>query len=150
VDGIPRDPGSINPSAVKQISFLKGISANVLYGSRAANGVIYITTKRGGNHDLRINGRVDGGINVPISYPDYLGSSEYMSLYNEARQNDGLGQLYSAEQIYRYSTSEDPYQYPSVDYYSPQYVKEFTNRYHWNVEISGGIEAARYYNNINF
>ncbi|WP_310686999.1 SusC/RagA family TonB-linked outer membrane protein [Aliifodinibius sp. S!AR15-10] len=150
VDGIPRDPASINPAAIKQISFLKGISANVLYGSRAANGVIYITTKRGGNHDLRINGRVDGGINVPIRYPNYLGSAEYMTLYNEARQNDGLSQLYSMESIYRHSTGEDPYRYPDVDYYSPQYLKEFTNRYHGNVEISGGSETARYYTNINF
>ncbi|HLR26976.1 MAG TPA: SusC/RagA family TonB-linked outer membrane protein [Fodinibius sp.] len=150
VDGIPRDPGSINPAAVKQVSFLKGISANVLYGSRAANGVIYITTKRGGNHDLRINGRVDGGINVPKRYPNYLGSAEYMTLYNEARQNDGLSQQYSTEEIYRYSTGEDPYRYPNVDYYSPQYLREFTNRYHGNVEISGGSEIARYYTNINF
>ncbi|HLR26972.1 MAG TPA: SusC/RagA family TonB-linked outer membrane protein [Fodinibius sp.] len=150
VDGIPRDPGSINPSAVKQVSFLKGISANVLYGSRGANGVIYITTKRGGNHDLQISGRVDAGIDVPIRYPDYLGSAEYMTLYNEARQNDGLSQQYSTEEIYRYSTGEDPYRYPSVDYYSPQYIKEFTNRYHGNVEISGGSKTARYYTNINF
>ena len=150
VDGIPRDPGSINPSVIKQISFLKGISANVLYGSRAANGVIYISTKRGGNHDLQINGRIDGGINVPIRYPEYLGSAEYMTLYNEARQNDGLTQQYSNEEIYLHSTGEYPYRYPSVDYYSPQFLKEFTSRYHGNVEISGGSEIARYYTNINF
>lgn len=150
VDGIPRDPESINPAAIQQISFLKGISANVLYGSRAANGVVYITTKRGGNHNLQINGRVDGGINVPIRYPEYLGSAEYMTLYNEARQNDGLSRQYSMESIYRHSTGEDPYRYPNINYYSPQYLKEFTNRYHGNVEISGGSEIARYYTNINF
>src|SRR5699024_5672578 len=150
IDGIPRDPGSINPSAIKQISFLKGIAANVLYGSRAANGVIYITTKRLGNHDLRISGRIDGGINVPKRYPDYLGSAEYMTLYNEARQNDGLPQQFSSETIYRYSTGKEPYRYPNVDYYSPQFLKEFTNRYHGNIEISGGSETARYYTNINF
>ncbi len=150
VDGIPRDPGSVSPEAIQQISFLKGISANVLYGSRAANGVIYISTKKGGNHDLQINGRIDGGINVPIRYPNYLGSAEYMTLYNEARQNDGLTQQYSMESIYRHSVGEDPYRYPNVDYYSPQYLKDFTNRYHGNVEISGGSETAQYYTNINF
>ena len=150
VDGIPRNPGSINPSVIKQISFLKGISSNVLYGSRAANGVIYITTKRGGNHSLHINGRIDGGIDVPVKYPEYLGSAEYMTLYNEARSNDGLTQQYSAEAIYRHATGEDPYRYPSIDYYSSQFLKEFTNRYHGNLEISGGSEIARYYTNINF
>lgn len=150
IDGIPRDPGSINPSAIKQISFLKGISANVLYGSRAANGVIYITTKKGGNHELQINGRIDGGVNVPIRYPNYLGSAEYMTLYNEARQNDGLTQQFSTENIYKHSTGAEPYRYPNVDYYSTQFLKEFTNRYHGNVEITGGNKTARYYTNINF
>ncbi|REL24723.1 SusC/RagA family TonB-linked outer membrane protein [Rhodohalobacter sp. SW132] len=150
VDGIPRDPGSINPSAIQQISFMKGVSANVLYGSRAANGVVYITTKRGGDHDLQINGRVNGGINIPIRYPEYLGSAEYMTLYNEALQNDGLPQQYTAETIYRHSRGNDPYRYPNVDYYSPDYLRDFTNRYQGNVELSGGTETANYYTNINF
>jgi TonB-linked SusC/RagA family outer membrane protein len=150
VDGIPRDPGTINPAAIQQISFLKGISASVLYGSRAANGVVYISTERGGNHELRINGRVDGGINVPIRYPNYLGSAEYMSLYNEALQNDGLPMQYDAETIYRHSTGNDPFRYPNVDYYSPDYLRDFTNRYHGNVEIAGGGDIANYYTNINF
>ncbi|WP_340105925.1 SusC/RagA family TonB-linked outer membrane protein [Rhodohalobacter sp. 8-1] len=150
VDGIPRDPGTINPAAIQQISFLKGISASVLYGSRASNGVIYITTQRGGEHELRINGRVDGGINIPKQYPNYLGSAEYMTLYNEALQNDGLSPLYSNETIYRHSTGNDPFRYPNVDYYSPQYLRDFTNRYHGNVEIAGGNQTARYFTNINF
>jgi TonB-linked SusC/RagA family outer membrane protein len=150
VDGIPRDPGSINPAAIEQISFMKGISSNVLYGSRASNGVVYISTKRGGNHELRINGRVDGGINIPKQYPEYLGSAEYMTLYNEALQNDGLPQQYSNETIYRHSTGNDPFRYPNVDYYSPDYLKDFTNRYHGNVEISGGNQVASYYTNVNF
>src|SRR5699024_4560987 len=68
VDGVPRDPGSIEPSAIDQISFLKGVSAVVLYGSRAANGVILITTKRGGNHTLLFGGRVNAGAFVPKTY----------------------------------------------------------------------------------
>lgn len=150
IDGIPRDPSTINPSAVKQISFLKGISATVLYGSRAANGVVYISTERGGNHGLQVNGRVDGGINIPKRYPDYLGSAEYMTLYNEALQNDGLPTQYDNETIYRHSTGDDPFRYPNVDYYSPEYLQDFTNRYDGNVEISGGNQTATYYTNINF
>lgn len=150
VDGIPRDPGSINPSAIQQITFLKGISATVLYGSRAAHGVIYISTKRGDIHDLQISGRIDGGMYVPKRYPNYLGSAEYMMLYNEARQNDGLTKQYSTESIYRFASGEAPYRYPNVNYYSPKYLREFNNRYHGNVEISGGGEFARYYTNINF
>ncbi len=150
VDGIPRDASSVLPSSIQQITFLKGISAVVLYGSRAANGVVYISTKRGGDHPLQISGRVDGGLNVPITYPKYLGSAEYMTLYNEARQNDGLSQRYDPETIYRFASGKQPYRYPNVNYYSPEYLKKFDNRYDGNVEISGGNSFARFYTNINF
>ncbi len=150
VDGVPRDASSVVPSSIQQITFLKGISAVALYGSLAANGVIYITTKKGGDHNLRIDGRVDAGVYVPKSYPQYLGSAEYMTLYNEARQNDGLQQLYSPSTIYNYASGNDPYRYPNVNYYSNDYLKSFYNRYDGNVGISGGNQSARYYTNINF
>src|SRR5699024_9226999 len=108
---------------IDQISFLKGVSAVVLYGSRAANGVILITTKRGGNHTLQFGGRVNAGAFVPKTYPQYLGSAKYMTLYNEARQNDGLNPLYDQTTIYRYASGKDPYRYPNVNYYSPEYLK---------------------------
>ena len=150
VDGVPRDPSTVVPSSIQQITFLKGISADVLYGSHAANGVIYITTKRGGNHKLQINGRADAGVFVPKSYPQYLGSAQYMTLYNEARQNDGLQPLYDQSTIYDYASGKDPYRYPNVDYYSSKYLKSFYNRYDGNVDISGGSATASYFTNINF
>lgn len=90
VDGVPRDANNVLPSEIAQISFLKGAQAVVLYGSRAADGVIYITTKRGQAGKTRIDVRGNTGFHVPISYPEYLGAAEYMTLYNEARLNDGL------------------------------------------------------------
>ncbi len=150
VDGVPRSANSVVPSAIKQITFLKGIAATVLYGSHAANGVIYITTKRGGDHKLQIDGRVDAGMYVPKSYPQYLGSAQYMTLYNEARQNDGLQPLYTPSTIYNYASGKDPYRYPNLNYYSNNYLKSFYNRYDGNLGISGGNQSARYYTNINF
>lgn len=61
VDGMPRDLNNVISSEVKEITFLKGAQAVVLYGSRAANGVIYITTKRGGEGPLQINVRANTG-----------------------------------------------------------------------------------------
>lgn len=150
VDGFPRDADNIMPSEIKQVTFLKGANAIALYGSRAAKGVILITTKRGFSGEQKINIRANAGIHTPISYPKYLGSAEYMTLYNEARRNDGLPNLYSDETIYHHSAGKNPYRYPNVDYYDKQYIKNSYNRYDATAEISGGNDRTQYYTNFGF
>ena len=150
IDGVPRDAGSINPTEIEQITVLKGISAVALYGSQAAKGVVQITTKRGKIQKQQIKVNVNTGILVPKSYPKYLGSAEYMTLYNEARVNDGLGQLYDEETIYNYGSGKNPYRFPDVNYYSSDYIKETYNRYDATAQITGGNETAQYYTNLGF
>ncbi|WP_436489680.1 SusC/RagA family TonB-linked outer membrane protein [Chitinophaga sp. ARDCPP14] len=150
IDGVPRDEGNVVPTEVEQISFLKGVNAVALYGSRAAKGVVYITTKRGKAGNQRIDIRANAGVNVPKAYPHYLGSAEYMTLYNEARRNDGLAELYSPETIYQFASGKNPYRYPNVDYYSDEYLKQSFGRYDITTEISGGNDKARYYTNIGY
>lgn len=150
VDGIPRDLGNIMPSEIEQISVLKGVAAVALYGSMAAKGVLLVTTKRGiqGAKDFRV--WANRGVYVPVTYPKYLGSAEYMSLYNEARENDGLSSLYSQEEIYNHASGSNPYRYPDVDYYSSDYLKKFTSRTDVATEFRGGGEFARFYANMGF
>lgn len=150
IDGVPREAGNVLPTEIAQISFLKGVNAVALYGSRAAKGVVYITTKRGKAGTQRIDVRANGGLQVPKAYPAYLGSAEYMTLYNEARRNDGLPELYSSETIYQYASGKNPFRYPNVDYYSGEYLKKYVNRYDVTAEISGGNDKARYYTNIGY
>ncbi len=150
VDGIPRDATSILPVEIEQVTFLKGVAAIALYGSRAAKGVVYITSKKGVVQKQQISVRVDGGINIAKSFPKYLGSAEYMSYYNQARANDGLPQLYSNETIYNHASGNSPYRYPNLDYYSSDYLKDFAKRYDANVEIKGGNKTAQYYTVVNF
>ena len=109
VDGVPREANNIRPTEIAQITFLKAAQAVVLYGSRGAKGVILITTKRGCDKDLRVSARANVGINVPKSYPKYLASAEYMTLYNEALRNDGLDPAFSDEQIYNYASGSNPF-----------------------------------------
>lgn len=150
VDGIPRDATSVLPSEIEQITFLKGASAIVLYGSRAAKGVIYISTKKGKTQPLKIDVRANTGFHISKRYPKYLGSAEYMTLYNEARLNDGLPPLYSDEEIYYYASGENPYHYPDIDFYSSDYLKKAFNRSDVIVEFTGGNERARFYTNIGY
>ncbi len=150
VDGTPRDINNVKPDEIEQISFLKGAQAVVLYGSRAANGVILVTTKRGQESALHIDARVNTGWDVAKSFPEYLSSAEYMTLYNEARVNDGLAPLYSATDIYNYGSGINPYRYPNVDFYSSDYVGKSRNRTDLNAEISGGGHFAKFYTNIGY
>lgn len=150
VDGIPRDATSILPVEIEQVSFLKGVAAVALYGSRAAKGVIYITSKKGVVQKQQISTRIDAGINLVKRFPKYLGSAEYMHYYNQARANDGLSSLYSDETIYNYSSGSNPYRYANVDYYSSDYLKDFASRYDANVEIKGGNKIAQYFTVVNF
>ena len=150
VDGVPRDLGSVQPTAIAQISFLKGVSAVALYGSRAAKGAILVTTKRGHYGKQTVDVRVNAGGYVPKTYPKYMGSAEYMTLYNEARTNDGLESLYSEEEIFHHAAGTNPYRYPDVDYYSSEYLQRAYSRYDGTVEIAGGNEKAHYYTNMGF
>lgn len=149
VDGVPRDANNVMPSEIAQISFLKGASAVVLYGSRAAKGVVYITTKRGKVGGTHIDVRGNTGFHVPISYPNYLGSAEYMTLYNEARVNDGLDLAYTEKDIYNHGSGLNPYRYPDLNLYSSDYLKKAYNESDATAEISGGSEKARFYTNVN-
>jgi len=150
IDGVARDLNNVISTEVENITFMKGAAATVLYGARAAKGVIYVTTKRGKNAPLSINVRANTGWHVAKAFPEYLGSAEYMTLYNEARVNDGLEPLYSESEIYNYASGLNPYRYPNVDMYSNKYVRKAYNRTDASVEISGGNARARYYTNINY
>lgn len=150
VDGIPRDATTILPAEIEQISIMKGVSAVALYGSRAAKGVVYITSKKGAVQKQQIDVRLNAGINVAKSYPKYLGSGEFMYYYNQARANDGLSPLYNDVDIYNFASGKSPYRYPSIDFYSSDYLKDFSKRYDANIEIKGGNKIAQYYTVVNF
>lgn len=149
IDGVPRDASSdIRPSEIEQITVLKGVGAVALYGSRAAKGVVMITTKRGKANDRQINVRANTGLYVPKSYPEYLSSWEYMTLYNEARRNDGLSELYDNYTIVESYNGTNPYRYPNIDFYSSDYLKKAYNKSDVTAEFSGGNERARFYTNL--
>ena len=150
VDGAPRDAATVNATEVEKITILKGASAVVLYGSKAAKGVILITTKRGKIQPLSIDATVNTGIYTPKAYPEYLGAAEYMTLYNEALRNDDPTQplKYSQEQIYNTAAGVNSYRYPDMDFYSSDYLRKFYNRTDATMEVKGGSKFARYYANL--
>ena len=149
IDGIQRNFSDIRLEEVDQITFLKGVNAVALYGSRAANGVILITTKRGEANTQKINIRATTGIATPKLFPKFLNSAEYMTLYNEASINDGGSEVFDEETINNFA-SGNQYRYPDVDYYSSDYLKNYINQTDVVTEFSGGNEDARFYSNIGW
>lgn len=149
IDNIPSEYSDIQLVEVDQVTVLKGVNAVALYGSHAAKGVILITTKRGEVNKRSMSIRANTGIVQPKMLPSYLGSAEYMTLYNEARVNDGLDPLYDEATIQNYE-SGNAYRYPNIDYYSDEYLNDFTYATDLNAEFSGGNENARFYSIIGW
>ena len=150
IDGVKRPSNNVLPSEIEQITFLKGAQAVVLYGAKAAKGAILITTKRGKVDGLQIVANANTGWHVAKEFPEYLGSAEYMTLYNEARANDGLDARYTQMDIYNHASGLNPYRYPNVNYYSDEYVRKVYNRSEGTLEIQGGGARAHFYTNINY
>ena len=148
VDGVPRDINNVLPSEIEQVTYLKAASAVVLYGSRASNGVILITTKRGRTDGLQVSVRGNASLYTPKEYPNWLGSAEYMTLYNEALQNDGKSPVYSQDLIANYASGKNPYRYPNLNFYDSKYVKNHYERYEGIAEFQGGGSFAHFYANV--
>ncbi|NME71215.1 SusC/RagA family TonB-linked outer membrane protein [Flammeovirga aprica] len=149
VDGIDRPWQDLNPEEIDQIVVLRDATSKILYGSRAANGVILITTKRGESSGLKISGGFEFGTKTPTSNPEFLGADEYAQFYNQARLNDGLPAFYSEEQIAAYRNGSDPLLYPNVDYRgfalkeSAQYQKGYLN-------FQGGTKKAKFFAHLGY
>ena len=150
IDGVPRDANNVLPTEIEDITFLKGASAVVLYGSRASKGVILITTKRGSIASLKISARANYTMDVAKSFPTYLDGAEYMTLYNQALANDGLSPKFTDEQIYNTAAGTNPYRYPNQQFYTSDYLNKTKSRYDVTAEFQGGGKFAQFYTNVSY
>ena len=115
VDGIPRSINNINPNDIESISVLKDAAASAIYGMRAANGVVLITTKRGkGKTTFDVN--VNSGFQQPTRLPDFLDSFNYATLLNEANANDGVAPAYTDEDLQLFSDGTSPDTHPNTNW----------------------------------
>lgn len=148
VDGFEHDLSSLAIEDIQSVSVLKDASAAILYGGKAANGVIAITTKRGRQGKVDISVNAMQGIQNPIGLPRFVNSADYAAMYNQALANDGMQPLYTNEQIQNYKTG-DPAFYPSVDWIK-ELVKSSTTATRANVNASGGNKIVQYYASIGY
>ena len=142
VDGIEQPLGDLNGADVESISVLKDASSTAIYGSRAANGVILVTTKRARSSKLSVSYNGFYGIQRAISHPVHMGLEDYMRLQNVAFTNVGSAPKYTEQQILDYVNSTDRYKNPlPFTWYDVMY-KDAPQTNH-TVALSGGGENLR-------
>ncbi len=146
VDGIPDETGAwqrINQNEIEQVSVLKDASA-AIYGARAANGVILITTKRGGISKPTFNYTYNQGIVTPTRLPEMANSWEFADYVNQYRTTiQNLPALYSAEEIQTMKNGTDQINYPNADWIGTVF-KNLSTQSMQNLNVRGGTDKARY------
>lgn len=152
VDDIEYNQGQfsmIDVNEIESVSILKDAEATAIYGVKGANGVILVTTRRGSQGKPSINLRTQLGVQIPIKTMQTLGSFDAATLYNEALANDGLKAMFTNEELEKFKTGADPYNYPDVDWYNTVYRKYATNN-ETNLDISGGGERIKYFVSLGY
>ncbi len=104
IDGVEGYMNYLDPNSIESITVLKDAASASIYGSRASNGVILVTTKRGNSESLNINYSGYVGTNIPTNFPDPVSAIEYMEAINVARANNNQTPQYSDETINIYKT----------------------------------------------
>ncbi|MBK0381942.1 TonB-dependent receptor [Pedobacter sp. SD-b] len=118
IDGTPGSIDDVNPDDIADISVLKDAASSAIYGSRAAAGVILITTKRAKEGVAKFSYNSDFGWQTPSVQPKFADVQTYMRLYNELLVNDGTSPQFSEDYINKYLENNklDPDSYPNTDW----------------------------------
>jgi len=134
---------NINPDDIATMSVLKDAASAAIYGSRAANGVILITTKQGkkGAPQVSYSGYV--GKQKATGLPDYLPSWQAATLYNQALGNEGKPARWTDAEIQKFKDGSDPFNYPNTDWLGLFYQGSGLQQNHY-VGVSGGSEKTQY------
>jgi len=142
VDGIEQPLADLNPNDVESISVLKDASSTAIYGSRAANGVILVTTKRARSGKVSVAYNGFYAIQQAISKPEHMDIESYMNLQNIARINVGSAPIYTEQQIQDYVLTDDRDKNPlPFTWYDAMYHS--APQFNHSVSVSGGKEEFK-------
>ena len=148
IDGIPGSINDVNPNDVESMSVLKDAASASIYGSRAAAGVILITTKRAQESSLSINYNFEYGLEIPTKQPQYVGVKRFLETTNELRYNDnpsgGWNQAYSEDDINNWEKNHqtNPDKYPMTDW-TDLILKGSAPRQTHTVSVAGGSKSVK-------
>ena len=144
VDGFERDLNEVNVEDIQDFSVLKDASATAIYGSRGANGVVLITTKRGKEGKTKVNVKVETSYSTRTKTPEFVDGVTYVNMVNEAFTTRSKPAPYSAEDVELFRNGLDPELFPNVDWMD-LILKKGAPIYRATVDLSGGGTTARYF-----
>lgn len=142
VDGMISDMNDVNPSDIDNITVLKDAASASIYGSRASNGVILITTRKGKPGEMKIHYNTYIGKQKATRLPDYVDSWMAATFYNEALQNEGKNARYTNEEIQKFKDGSDPDNYPNTDWLKLFYSGSGIQQNHY-IDVVGGGEKVQ-------
>ncbi|MDR1632457.1 MAG: TonB-dependent receptor [Dysgonamonadaceae bacterium] len=143
IDGVETGTlNSLDPNDIENISVLKDASSAAIYGSKASNGVILITTKRGTAGAPHVTYNAHVGMQVPTQMIERLSSYDYARLLNQALVDDGKPERFTADDIQKFKDGSDPYGHPNTNWYDLAYQNGL--QHHHNVSVAGGADRVNY------
>ncbi len=151
VDGVESSISAVNPQDIESMTVLKDAASAAIYGSRAANGVILITTKQGKAGTLKVdyNGYVSFG-SIRKTLTPVSNYADYMELVNEGYANSNLAQVFSRGTIdaWRNDGGKNPLLYPNTDWIDETFRNSVSTNH--VVAMSGGSEKIRFYSSFGY
>ncbi len=144
IDGVEGDMNRIDLSTVESITVLKDAASASIYGSRASNGVILVTTKRGAEGKIKVTFNGYAGVNMPTTLPDPTNAIEYMTAVDVARANANQDPLYAKTiEIYKNGGVDN------INYYDTNWrdevIKDYSMMQNYSVGVSGGNDIMKLY-----
>ena len=150
IDGVEGDINNVEMNAIESISILKDAASASIYGSRASNGVVLITTKRSKEERVRISYNGYAGFNTPTELPDPVSAVGYMNAINTARANGGLDPQYQQSLIDQY-VNEGADNFNRYDTnWRDEVIKKTAFTQNHSVSLSGGSKQINYFANAGY
>lgn len=145
------DLARVDPDNIASFSVLKDATSAALYGSKGANGVIMVTTKKGQAGKVKIAFRAEGRMSMPTKIQQTVDGVTYMNLYNQAQFNDNplLEPYYSAQKIQNTIDNLNEYAFPNINWYDEMFKSNAINQ-HYNLNITGGGSVVKYYMALSY
>lgn len=144
VDGFERSMDEINIEDIESLSVLKDASTTAIYGSRGANGVILINTKKGEAGKVKIDAKAEYTWTTRTKTPEFVDGMTYAAMANEARTTRNQKAVYTPQELMMIDEQLDPDIYPNVDWMD-LLLKDGAPTYRASVNVKGGGSTARYY-----
>jgi TonB-linked SusC/RagA family outer membrane protein len=147
VDGIEQPFDNIDPSEIENISILKDAAASI-YGARAGNGVLLVTTRKGESGKPKISFSSSYGFQSPTRRPKLVDAPTYASMFNDAEVAAGRNPQYTPDEIEKYRSGTDP-NYPNTNWYD-EVFRKWAPINQTNLNTSGGGEQIKYFFSLGY